>query len=96
MNAKNSAGERNNSPENEAPEAVEEEVDKGELQHLDQLMDALNGQMDDIEGRLDSHMQELLQTLKELKEARQQREDAAKAKDQTKERQSSEWSVHLS
>lgn len=29
MNAKNSAGERNNSPENEAPEAVEEEVDKG-------------------------------------------------------------------
>ncbi|KAH7695272.1 hypothetical protein AAVH_37671, partial [Aphelenchoides avenae] len=60
------------------------------LQHLDQLMDSLNGQMDDIEGRPDSHKQELLQTLKELKEARQQREDADKAKDETKERQSSE------
>ncbi|KAH7693823.1 hypothetical protein AAVH_39137, partial [Aphelenchoides avenae] len=63
-------------------------------QHLDQLMDSLNGQMDDIEIRLDSHKQELLQTLKKLKEARQQREEAAKAKDETNEGRSSEWTCN--
>ncbi|KAH7708235.1 hypothetical protein AAVH_24523 [Aphelenchoides avenae] len=81
MNAENSGGEPDNSANSEAPEAAEEELDKGVLRHLDQLMGSLNGQMDDIEGRLDSHKQELLQTIKELKEAQQKREEAAKAKE---------------